>query len=342
VLEQAASLAKLLLPKACHVGRRLALPVPAHSRIGRVHWRPSLRRVDTWVCLTIQLTLPTPTHGQIHLACPSRGSHCHYALVPHKQMLALLLHRAITSLPLSLHRPHCSHAMHDYKWRPPHCISSAPVPLSTSGKPSLPCSPLFSATPLVPSHLIPPLSLCACPGASPAFGAAPRAEGPASSPPLSSGAVDRTGELLFSVVHPPHCVLVPWTMSGRCVEGHGCAPWTPSHGPSSCRPPSPTPRGAPLPRTACHVDLDTVCPRPTRQATPCQGMPFSMGLHACISWPSVSHRRAASSRAMARALSTPWAERAAPRGPCHYRPVRTVVGPRQAEHALCVWAVLRF
>jgi hypothetical protein len=35
-LKQAASLAKLPLPKACHVGRRLVLPTCAHSRIGKV------------------------------------------------------------------------------------------------------------------------------------------------------------------------------------------------------------------------------------------------------------------------------------------------------------------
>jgi hypothetical protein len=35
-LEQAASLAKLPLPKACHVGRRLVLPTCAHSHIGKV------------------------------------------------------------------------------------------------------------------------------------------------------------------------------------------------------------------------------------------------------------------------------------------------------------------
>jgi hypothetical protein len=208
-------------PKACHVDRRLALPTRAHSREGRVHWHPSLRRVDTWMCLTVQLTTPTSTYGQIQLACPSRGSHCRCAFAPH---------RAITSLPLSLRRPRCSHAMHGYKRRPPHCISSAPAPLSASSKSSPPCSPLFSATPSVPSHLTRPLYPCVGPGASPDLGAAPRPEGSTSLPLLSSGAVDRAGELRFSAIHPPRCDLVPWTMSGRCVKGHGCAPWTPSHG----------------------------------------------------------------------------------------------------------------
>jgi hypothetical protein len=36
-LEQAASLAKLQLPKASRAGRRLALPARVHSRVGRVH-----------------------------------------------------------------------------------------------------------------------------------------------------------------------------------------------------------------------------------------------------------------------------------------------------------------
>jgi hypothetical protein len=48
-LEQPSSLAKLQLPKACRVGRRIALLVHAHSHVGRVRWCPSLRHVDTWM-----------------------------------------------------------------------------------------------------------------------------------------------------------------------------------------------------------------------------------------------------------------------------------------------------
>jgi hypothetical protein len=74
---------------------------------------------------------------------------------------------------------------------------------------------------------------CIGPRASPDFAAAPRPEGLAPSPSLSSGAVNRVGELYISVVHPPHHDLVPWTMLGRCTAGHGCTPWTPSHSWSS-------------------------------------------------------------------------------------------------------------
>jgi hypothetical protein len=195
--------------------------------------------------LIVLLTTLTRMYRQIQLACPSRGSHCHYAYALRERTIALPLRRVITSLPLSLHRPCCSHAMHGYKSRPPHCISSTPTPLSASGKPSPSSSSLFFATPSVPSHLISLLSPCAGPGASPDLGAAPRHEGPTFSPPLSSGAIEHTGEIHFSAVRPPRFDLVPWTMSGKCVEGHGCTPWTPSHGPSSHRPPLPAPRGAP-------------------------------------------------------------------------------------------------
>jgi hypothetical protein len=47
VLEQAAPLAKLPLPNACHGGHRLALHARARSHIVRVRCRPSLRHVNT-------------------------------------------------------------------------------------------------------------------------------------------------------------------------------------------------------------------------------------------------------------------------------------------------------
>jgi hypothetical protein len=162
--------------------------------------------------------------------------------------------------------------------------------LSASGKPSPPRSPLFSATLPVPSHLTPLLSPCAGPGASPYLGAVPRTEGPTPSPPLSYRAVDRAGELRISVVRPPRWNLEPWIVSCRCVEGHGCAPWTPSHGLSSHRPPPPMPRGAPSPRVARRVDLDVVRPGFALRTTSCQAMPYSTGLHPCIAWLSVSRR----------------------------------------------------
>jgi hypothetical protein len=151
------------------------------------------------------------------LACPPRDSHCRYASAPHERTLALPSRRAVTSLPHSWRSSHCFHAMHNYKRRPSCCISSVPAPLSTSGKPSAPCSPLFSATSLVPSHLTPPLSPCAGPGASPEIGFAPRPKEPTPSPSLSYDAVDRAGELHNSVAHPPHCELVLSTVSGRCA-----------------------------------------------------------------------------------------------------------------------------
>jgi hypothetical protein len=258
--------------------------------MGRVRWRPSLHRVDTWMRLTVQLTTLMPMYGQIQLVCPSRGSYCCCGSALHEHTLALPPHRAITSLPLSSRRPCCTHAMHDYKRRPSHCISFTPAPLSTSDKPSPLCSPLFSTTPSVPSHLTPLLSPCAGLGALPDLRAAPQPEGLVSSLPFCSGAVDHARELRFSTVCPPHCDLVPWTMSGSYVEGHGCTMWTPSHGPSSHRPPPLVPRGAPSQRAVHRVDLDVVCPRPALQATPCQVMPYSTGLHPCVAWPSVSCR----------------------------------------------------
>jgi hypothetical protein len=140
--------------------------------------------------------------------------------------------------------------------------------LFASGKLSPPCLPLFSATPSVPSHLTPPLSPCVGPGPLLDLRAAPRLEGSTPSPPLSCGDVDRAGELRISIVRPPRCDLVPWTMSGRCDEGHGCTPWTPSHGLSSCRLPPPAPRGVPSPHVAHRVDLNVVCPWPTLRTTP--------------------------------------------------------------------------
>jgi hypothetical protein len=49
VLEQATLLAKLPLPNACRRGHCLALPTHACSHVGRVRWRPLLRRVDSWM-----------------------------------------------------------------------------------------------------------------------------------------------------------------------------------------------------------------------------------------------------------------------------------------------------
>jgi hypothetical protein len=109
---------------------------------------------------------------------------------------------------------------------PPSCLASVPTTLS------------------VPSHLTPPLSQYAGSRASPEPRAAPRPDGTAPSLPLSSGAVDRAGELRLFVVHPPCFDSAPGTMSGRCAEVHGCFPWTSSHGSSSHRPSLAVPRRA--------------------------------------------------------------------------------------------------
>jgi hypothetical protein len=150
---------------------------------------------------------------------------------------------------------------------PLHLVLTSTV--SASGKPSLQLSPLFFATSPMPSHLTPPLSPYAGPRASPEPRAAPRPKGPAPSPPLSFGAIDRTGELRLSIVHPPRFDSEPGTMSGRCTEVHGCFLWTSSSGPSSHRLSMAAPRRVPAPRAARHVDLDVVCSRPPLRATPC-------------------------------------------------------------------------
>jgi hypothetical protein len=87
--------------------------------------------------------------------------------------------------------------------------------LSASGKPSPLRSPLFSTTPSVPSYLTPPLSPCTGPGASPDLAAAPRPEGPAPSPSLSSSTVDRTE----SFASPSSTLHVVISCLGLCQEG---------------------------------------------------------------------------------------------------------------------------
>jgi hypothetical protein len=151
-------------------------------------------------------------------------------------------------------------------------------------KPSPSCLPLFSFTSSVQSHLTPPLSPFTGPRALPEPKAAPRPEGPAPSPPLSYDAIDHVGEIRLSVVRPPRFNSAPGTVSGRCIELHGCFPWT-----SSCRSSSHRLLLA-APHTTCRADLDVVCPRPLLRATPCQTMPHRLGRHLCAAWPSGSHQ----------------------------------------------------
>jgi hypothetical protein len=148
-------------------------------------------------------------------------------------------------------------------------------------------SPLFFATSSVPSHLTPPLSPCACPGASPELGVAPRPEEPTPSPPLSSGVVDRAGELHISVARPPHCELVLSTVSGRCVVVHGRHPYSPSHRPSSRRPPPTVPCCALCASSSCQsgrgmrivsrVGVGLGNPHAPCRTTPGQATPYSAG-----------------------------------------------------------------
>jgi hypothetical protein len=173
-------------------------------------------------------------------------------------------HVPFTWLPLPLHlcaaRAHALSTARSSRHLPPSLLAQAHVaptqcmaikggphvasrphqrPLSASGNPSPSRSPLFSVTPSVPSHLTPPLSPCAGPGALPELGVAPRTEGPTPSPPLSSDAVDSAGELRISVARPPHYELVLSTVSGRCTVVHGRCLCSPSR-----RPPPPVPRSA--------------------------------------------------------------------------------------------------
>jgi hypothetical protein len=116
--------------------------------------------------------------------------------------------------------------------------------LFTSGK--LPPLRLASvpATLSVPNHLTPPFSLCAGSRTSPEPRATPRLEGPAPSPPLSSDAINRAGELCLSVIRPPRFDSLLGTVSVRCAEVHGCFPWTSSRGPSNRRASLAAPRHA--------------------------------------------------------------------------------------------------
>jgi hypothetical protein len=191
----------------------------------------------------VQLTTPTPTYGQKQLTCPSRAPFLPLLLCAARA--CLLCHRAEPSPPFLSHSAArvASTQCTAIKGNHPLRLVRTSV-VSTSGKPSPPHSPLFSS---VPSHLTPPLSLYTGPRASPEPRAAPQPEGPTPSPTLSSGAVDRAGELCLSVVHPPHFDSMPGTMSGRCAKVHGCFPWTYSHGSFGHRPSLAAPHRAPVP-----------------------------------------------------------------------------------------------
>jgi hypothetical protein len=115
-----------------------------------------------------------------------------------------------------------------YKRNPPslHLIH-AEIPLFTPV--SLPSPPLFfKQRPPWAARLTSLPSLCTGAKALPELRAAPRATGPPPSPPLSSGAIDRTGELRIAVACPPQCELVLLTASDGCTvaidASHGHLP----------------------------------------------------------------------------------------------------------------------
>jgi hypothetical protein len=141
---------------------------------------------------------------------------CGIAVAPCCVRACLLCRRAELSPPSlpPCAGPRCFYAMHCYKRRlPPHLIRNCVV--SVSGKSSPPHRLCFSVAPSVPSRHTPPLSPCAGPEAPQGPRAAPRPAQVTPSPLLSSGAVDRAGELPLLITCPPSYELVLLTMSGR-------------------------------------------------------------------------------------------------------------------------------
>jgi hypothetical protein len=63
-LAQHALLVERPLPKACHGGRRLALPTHAHSHVGRVRWHPPLRHVAHLIINALSTSSHPATTGQ--------------------------------------------------------------------------------------------------------------------------------------------------------------------------------------------------------------------------------------------------------------------------------------
>jgi hypothetical protein len=133
-LKQPSSLARLQLSKACRAGHRIALLVHAHSRVGRVRWCPSLRHVDTWMPPPVQLTTPMSTYKQTQLTC--------YRAEPSPPFLSPGAARVASTQCMTKIGGH-----------PLRLVRTSVV--STFGKPSPPCAPLFPATSSVLSHLSP-------------------------------------------------------------------------------------------------------------------------------------------------------------------------------------------
>jgi hypothetical protein len=190
-----------LLPCWHRVRLHLASSCLAPCRVGTVCWHANARRVAT-TSPPVQLTssplayrqkcLRRRLHAssyQLLLRCALRP--CMHARTIRARSCAARRTRAVPSPSL------CAPA---YTRRPPSRLASVPATLSVS------------------SHLTPPLSPCVGSRASPEPRAAPRPEGSAPSPSLSSGAIDRAGELRLSVVRPPRFYSAPGIVSGRCAE----------------------------------------------------------------------------------------------------------------------------
>jgi hypothetical protein len=230
VLEQAAPLAKLLLPSACRGGHRLALPPRARSRVDRVRWHSPSCRV-TRLGSDAPSTSPPPTaKGQRHARVAStrgrRSSSSLRRLRPRARATDMARSstscqgRAIPSIPSTL-RPR------SYKRDLPRAF--CPRHWLRHPSPDLTSLPLSSSTgPGAPTHL----------------GAAFRGVVDFPRPPKPSGAVDHVGEFHPSIVRLPYCELGLSIVSGECTVGWGSLRYTPCQGLATGeRPPA-------LPRTA--------------------------------------------------------------------------------------------
>jgi hypothetical protein len=232
---------------ACRAGRAdMAKSAPsrplrsaAHracSRVAKVCWRPSLRRVDTWMP-PMSSSLPrcrrtdkrssrallTAPFLLLHLCAARACSLCH-----HVEPSPPFLSQSAACVAFM----QCTTIKGGHPLRLIHTSA-----VSASGKPSPPHSPLFSTTSSVPSHLAPPLSSYTGPKASAEPRAAPQPEGQAPSPPLSSGAVDRAGEFCPSVTRLPRCKLGLSIMSGECTVGWQSLRYTSCRGLAPGEPP---------------------------------------------------------------------------------------------------------
>jgi hypothetical protein len=162
----------------------------------------------------VELTAPPMAYGQTPSASPPRKT---AATATSPLRLAAREYTRFTAAPchhLLCAGPHCPHAARGYKRRPSPCVClRPPPPLPSSGKPSTPRRLFFRrSVGAKPPH---PTSLLTCRSRSSVGPQSCSQTGPAtSSLPLSSGAVDRTGELRLSVTRFPRFELEIPTLSG--------------------------------------------------------------------------------------------------------------------------------